>query len=60
VQRDNGAQFKARYLCANSKAVSGYARAFRHGERVGTAHVESTVKRVDQLALLQETADGLD
>lgn len=31
------------YLYANSKAVAGYAGAFRRGERVGTAHVESTV-----------------
>jgi hypothetical protein len=31
------------YLYRNSKAVVGYARAFRRGERVGTAHVESTV-----------------
>lgn len=30
------------YLYANSKAVAGYAGAFRRGERVGTAHVEST------------------
>ena len=34
------------YLYANSKAVSGYARAFRQGERVGTAHVESTVNEL--------------
>jgi hypothetical protein len=34
------------YLYANSKAVSGYARAFRHGERVGTAQVESTVNEL--------------
>ena len=34
------------YLYANSKAVLGYARAFRHGERVGTAHVESTVNEL--------------
>jgi hypothetical protein len=34
------------YLYANTKAVSGYARAFRRGERVGTAHVESTVNQL--------------
>jgi hypothetical protein len=34
------------YLYANTKAVSGYARAFRGGERVGTAHVESTVNQL--------------
>ena len=34
------------YLYANSKAVMGYARAFRRGERVGTAHVESTVNQL--------------
>jgi hypothetical protein len=31
------------YLYANSKAAAGYAGSFRRGERVGTAHVESTV-----------------
>ena len=34
------------YLYRNSKAVVGYARAFRRGERVGTAHVESTVNQL--------------
>ena len=34
------------HLYANSKAVSGYGRAFRRGERVGTAHVESTVNQL--------------
>ena len=34
------------YLHANSKAVGGYVRAFRRGERVGTAHVESTVNQL--------------
>jgi len=34
------------YLYANSKAVAGYARPFRRGERVGTAHVESTVNQL--------------
>jgi hypothetical protein len=34
------------YLYANSMAVSGYGRAFRRGERVGTAHVESTVNQL--------------
>jgi hypothetical protein len=34
------------YLYRNSKAVRGYARAFRRGERVGTAHVESTVNQL--------------
>jgi hypothetical protein len=34
------------YLYANSKAVSGYGRAFRRGGRVGTAHVESTVNQL--------------
>ena len=34
------------YLYANSKAGGGYARAFRRGERVGTAHVESTVNQL--------------
>jgi hypothetical protein len=48
------------YLYANSKAVSGYACAFRQGERVGTARVESTANEIDQLALLQKTADELD
>jgi hypothetical protein len=35
-----------KYLYANRKAVSGYARAFRRGERVGTSHVESTVNQL--------------
>jgi hypothetical protein len=34
------------YLFANSRAVSGYARAFHRGERVGTSHVESTVNEL--------------
>jgi hypothetical protein len=27
-------------------SVAGYARAFRRGERVGTAHLESTVNQL--------------
>lgn len=34
------------YLFANSSAVSGYVRAYCRGERVGTAHVESTVNEL--------------
>lgn len=34
------------YLYANQAAVSGYARAFRKGRRVSTAHVESTVNQL--------------
>ena len=34
------------YLYANAKAVQGYAKAFRKGRRVSTAHVESTVNQL--------------
>jgi hypothetical protein len=33
------------YLYANRESVRGYAEAYRNGERVSTAHVESTVNQ---------------
>jgi hypothetical protein len=34
------------YLYANRQSVVGYAEAYRNGERISTAHVESTVNRL--------------
>ena len=34
------------YLYANRESVRGYAEAYRNGERVSTAHVESTVNQL--------------
>src|SRR6202051_5112742 len=34
------------YLYANRESVRGYAEAHRNGERVSTAHVESTVNQL--------------
>jgi hypothetical protein len=34
------------YLYANRESVRGYAKAFRNGERISTAHVESTVNQL--------------
>ena len=34
------------YLYSNQNSVRGYAEAFRRGERVSTAHVESTVNQL--------------
>jgi hypothetical protein len=34
------------HLYANATAVQGYAKAFRKGSRVSTAHVESTVNQL--------------
>jgi hypothetical protein len=34
------------YLYANRESVRGYAEAYRNGERISTAHVESTVNQL--------------
>jgi hypothetical protein len=34
------------YLYANRQSVVGYAEAYRNGERISTAHVESTINRL--------------
>jgi hypothetical protein len=34
------------YLYANRESVMGYAEAYRNGERISTAHVESTVNQL--------------
>jgi hypothetical protein len=34
------------YLYANREATAGYADAYRPGERLSTAHVESTANRL--------------
>jgi hypothetical protein len=34
------------YLYANRESVGGYAEAYRNGERISTAHVESTVNQL--------------
>ena len=38
------------YLYANRESVRGYAEAYRNGERISTAHVESTVNQLIKLA----------
>jgi hypothetical protein len=34
------------YLYANRESVMGYAEAYRNGERISTAHVESTLNQL--------------
>ena len=48
------------YFYANRESVRGYAEAYRNGERISTAHVESTVNSIDQLAYVQETPNGME
>ena len=48
------------YLYANRESVRGYAEAYRNGERISTAHVESTVNLIDQLAHVQEAPNGME
>jgi hypothetical protein len=47
------------YLYANRESVSGYAEAYRNGERVSTAHVESTVNQLINWRMCKKHQMGL-
>src|SRR5258708_11302698 len=48
------------YLYANRESVRGYAEAYRNGERISTAHVESTVNQLINWRMCKKHPNGME
>ena len=58
IERELG-EFRS-YLYANREGVDNYAHAFRSGERISTAHVESTVNQLINWRMCKNEANALE